>query len=93
MCIRDSLKYVMYVGQKRYDFYYDGNQLAKNAGFRKYDGVDGIDKFNAANVGDGGTTFVMYFDDIMLYEGTVKPLSVERTSKLAATWGLIKQGV
>jgi len=88
-----DIKYVMYLDKNRYDFYWDTKQIAKNVGFRKSEGIEGIDKFNVANVGDGGTTFVMYFDDIMLYEGTVKPLAVEPRSKLTTTWGRIKDSV
>ncbi|HIE25791.1 TPA: hypothetical protein EYP66_00720 [Candidatus Poribacteria bacterium] len=64
--------------------------MVKNAAFRNYGGIEGIDKFNVANVGNGGSTFVMYFDDIMLYEGTERPSAVEPTGKLTITWGRIK---
>lgn len=86
-----DIKSVMYLDKNKYDLYYDGKSVGKNAGFRKSDGIAGIDKFNVANVGDGGTTFVMYFDDIMLYEGTTRPMSVEPKSKLTGTWGDLKK--
>jgi hypothetical protein len=85
-----TVKNVMYLAEKKYDFYYDEKQMAKNAAFRNYGGIEGIDKFNVANVGDGGSTFVMYFDDIMLYEGTERPSAIEPTNKLTITWGRIK---
>ncbi len=86
-----DLKLVMYLGENEYDFYYNGEAVARNAGFRKSEGIEGIDKFNVANVGNGGTTFVMYFDDIMLYEGTTRPsLSVAPLPGLAATWGRLR---
>jgi len=86
-----DFKYVMYLGQKKYDLYYDGKEIVKNAAFRKYGGIEGIDKFNVANVGDGGSTFIMYFDDIALYEGTTRPAPVEPAFKLTTTWGMIKR--
>jgi len=85
-----TVKNVMYLGEKKYDFYYDEKLMVKNAAFRNYGGIEGIDKFNVANVGNGGSTFVMYFDDIMLYEGTERPSAVEPTGKLTITWGRIK---
>jgi len=88
-----DFKLVMYLGKNKYDFYYDGKEIVKNAGFRKYGGVEGIDKFNVANVGNGGSTFVMYFDDIMLYEGVDRPKSVESTFKLTTMWGAMKQRI
>jgi hypothetical protein len=33
----------------------------------------------------------LYYDDILLYEGTIKPLAVEPTLKLATTWGRVKK--
>lgn len=85
-----TVKNVMYLNRKEYDLIYDGEPIVNNAVFRKYDGVEGIDKFNVANVGNGGSTFVMYFDDIMLYEGTTPPTAVEPHSKLTITWGRLK---
>ena len=85
-----TVKNAMYLAEKKYDFYYDEKLMVKNATFRDYGGVEGIDKFNVANVGNGGSTFVMYFDDIMLYEGTERPSAVEPTGKLTITWGRIK---
>lgn len=86
-----TVKYVMYVDQKKWDLYYDEESVIKNADFRNYGSVEGIDKFNVANVGNGGTTFVMYFDDIVLYEGTVRPsLLVEPSGKLATTWAALR---
>jgi len=87
-----DFKLVMYLDKLKYDLYYDSEEIAKSAAFRSYDGVEGIDKFNVANVGNGGSTFVTYFDDIMLYEGTTMP-SVEPAFKLATTWGLIKRNI
>jgi len=85
-----TVKNVMYLNRKEYDLIYDGETIVNNAVFRKYDGVEGIDKFNVANVGNGGSTFVMYFDYIMLYEGTTPPTAVEPHSKLTITWGRLK---
>ena len=85
-----DLKVVMHLDDNEYDFYYDGEELVKGAAFRNYAGNKGISKFNVGNVGNGGTTFVTYFDDIILYEGDTKPVSVEPISRLSATWGLIK---
>ena len=85
-----DLKLVMYTDKNKYDFYYNGESVVKNAGFRKSEGIEGVDKFNVANVGNGGSTFVMYFDDIVLYEGTTRPLSVTPASKLATMWGRAK---
>lgn len=85
-----DLKLVMHLDKLKYDLYYDGEEIVTNAAFRDYAGVEGIDKFNVANVGDGGTTFVTYFDDIMLYEGIALP-AVKPASKLTATWGQIKR--
>jgi len=85
-----TVKNVMYLAEEKYDFYYDEKLMVKNASFRNYGGVEGIDKFNVANVGNGGSTFVMYFDDIMLYEGTERPSAIEPTGKLTIIWGRIK---
>ena len=87
-----EFKIVMHLADNKYDFYYDDQQVVKNAAFRKYDGIKGIDKFNVANIGDGGTTFDTYFDDIMLYEGTKRPVSVDPMSSLPTEWGEIKKG-
>ena len=87
-----DIKLVMYLDKNKYDFYWDNELKGKNAGFRKFEGIEraGIDKFNVANVGDGGYNFVFYFDDIMLYEGTTKPMAVKSESKLATIWGSVK---
>lgn len=85
-----DIKIIMYLGKNKYDFYWDGVQKAKNAGFRKSDGIDGIDKFNVANVGNGGSTFIMYFDDIILYKGTERKIAVEPKDKLSTIWGKVK---
>jgi len=85
-----TVKNVMYLAERKYDFYYDEKLMVKNASFRDYGGIEGIDKFNVANVGNGGSTFVMYFDDIMLYEGTERPSAIEPMGKLTITWSRIK---
>jgi len=89
-----NYRVVMYTDKDQYDLYYDNQNLVKGARFRKFEGLEGqgIDKFNVANVGDGGSTFVKYFDDIMLYEGTTKPVvtSVKPETKLTTKWGEIK---
>ena len=85
-----TVKNVMYLAENKYDFYYDEKLMVKNASFRDYGGIEGIDKFNIANVGNGGSTFVMYFDDIMLYEGIERPSAIEPAGKLTITWGQIK---
>jgi hypothetical protein len=89
-----DVKLVMYTDTNKYDFYYDGKEIVKGAGFRKFEGLEGqgLDKFNVANVGDGGSTFVKYFDDIVLYEGTTKPVitPVKSAYKLTTKWGDIK---
>jgi len=85
-----TVKNVMYVAEEKYDFYYDEKLMVKNAAFRNYGGIKGIDEFNVANVGNGGSTFVMYFDDIMLYEGTERPSDIEPMGKLAIIWGQVK---
>lgn len=87
-----TIKLVFYLDKDKYDFYYDGKEMAKNVGYRKWAGLEkqGIDKFNVANVGDGGSTFVKYYDDIILYEGTTKPIAVESDGKLATLWGTVK---
>ncbi len=87
-----DFKYVMYTDKDKYDFFLNGKQIAKTAGFRNFGGLNGagIDKFNVANVGNGGSTFIMYFDDIILYEGTIKPFAVKSEGKLATLWGAVK---
>ena len=85
-----NFKYVMDLKRLKYHLYYDEKEIVKNAEFRKYDGVKGIDKFNVANVGNGGTTFTMYFDDIVLYEGIDRPRPVKPMSMLTTRWSLIK---
>ena len=88
-----DIKIVMYLDKNRYDFYWDKQLVGKNAGFRKSDGIEGIDKFNVANVGNGGATFVFYFDDIILYEGTERNIAVQPKSKLATKWSIIKSSI
>ncbi|MDQ1317239.1 MAG: hypothetical protein QG588_890 [Candidatus Poribacteria bacterium] len=89
-----DIKLVMDTVNDKYDFYFDGNEIVKGAGFRKFTGLEGqgMDKFNVANVGDGGSTFVKYFDDIILYEGNTRPVitSVKPAYKLTTKWGDIK---
>ena len=85
-----DVKIIFYLGKNKYDFYWDNEQKAKNAGFRNSGGIDGIDKFNVANVGNGGSTFIMYFDDIILYKGTERDLAVESRDKLSTVWGKVK---
>lgn len=87
-----DFKYIMYLDKNKYDFVLDGKEIATNAGFRKYEGLGkpGINKFNVANYGNGGSTFIMYFDDIILYEGKVRSIAVESKSKLATVWGSVK---
>ncbi|MBD3181908.1 hypothetical protein GF312_06440 [Candidatus Poribacteria bacterium] len=89
-----NFKLVMHLDNNKYDFYYDDEEMVAGASFRNYGGNQGVDKFNAANVGNGGTTFETYFDDIVLYEGDEgdkRPMSVEPESSLAKTWGEIKK--
>lgn len=89
-----DFKVVMYPDIDKYDLYYDGKEIIKGTGYRKFTGLEGqgLDKFNVANVGDGGSTFVKYFDDIVLYEGTVRPTltPVKSEQKLSTKWGEIK---
>jgi hypothetical protein len=85
-----DVKLIMYLHENRFDFYWDDELIAGNAGFRKSDGLEGIDKFNVANVGNGGSTFIMYFDDIVLYKGTERNIAVESRKKLATVWGKVK---
>lgn len=89
-----DIKLVMDTVNDKFDFYFDSKEIVKGAGFRKFTGLEGqgIDKFNVANVGDGGSTFVKYFDDIVLYEGTTRPVitSVKSATKLTTKWGDIK---
>lgn len=89
-----NYKVIMYLDKDKYDLYYDDKEIAKNVSYRKWDGLagQGIDKFNVANVGDGGSTFVKYFDDIVLYEGTTKPniTAVKSEGKITSKWGEIK---
>ncbi len=86
-----DFRLIMHLDRNEYDFYYDGEEIVKNAAFRNYAGNKGIDKFNVANVGNGGTTFVTYFDDIMLYEGTKKRLTVDPNLRLSTMWGRMKR--
>jgi len=87
-----DVKLVFYLDKDKYDFYYDGKKMAENIGYRNWGGLNGkgIDKFNVANVGDGGSTFVKYYDDIILYDGTTRPMAVKPESKLATVWGSVK---
>ncbi|HGJ66727.1 TPA: hypothetical protein ENS27_15300 [bacterium] len=72
-------KVIMYLDKDKYDIYYDGKEIAKNVSYRKWDGLagQGIDKFNVANVGDGGSTFV-------------KITAVDSKGILTIKWGEIK---
>lgn len=89
-----DFKIVFHLNVDKYDLYYDGKEIAKGVGYRKFAGLEGqgIDKFNVANVGDGGSTFVKYFDDIVLYEGTTRPATtaVKVGKNLTSKWGEIK---
>jgi hypothetical protein len=87
-----DLKLVLYLDKDKYDFYYDGEEMAKDIGYRNWGGLNGkgVDKFNVANVGDGGSTFVKYFDDIIFYEGTTRPFAVKSEAKLSTVWGSVK---
>jgi len=90
-----DVKLIFYLEKDRYDFYFNGKEMGNNIGYRNWGGLsgDGIDKFNVANVGDGGSTFVKYFDDIILYEGTTRNVAVESKDKLSNLWGRIKVSV
>jgi len=89
-----DFKVVMHTDKDNYDLYFDGQEIVKGAGYRKFAGLEGqgVDKFNVANVGDGGSTFVKYFDDIVLYDGTTRPVvsPVKPAYKLTTNWGNIK---
>lgn len=89
-----DVKVIFKLDKDKFDFYFDGKEIVKDAGFRKFTGLEGqgIDKFNVANVGDGGSTFVKYFDDIILYEGTTRPTitSVKPEYKLTTKWAEVK---
>ncbi len=87
-----DFKYIMYLDKNKYDFILNGKEIAANVGFRKYEGLGkpGINKFNVANYGNGGSSFIMYFDDIILYEGKVRSMAVESKNKLATVWGGVK---
>lgn len=87
-----DVKLIFYLDKDKYDFHYDGKEMANNIGYRNWGGLSkqGIDKFNVANVGDGGSTFVKYYDDIILYEGTTRPMAVESKDKLATQWARVK---
>lgn len=87
-----DIKLIFYLQKDKYDFYFDGKEMAKNIGYRNWGGLngEGIDKFNVANVGDGGSTFIKYYDDIILYEGTTRPMAVESKDKVATVWGRVK---
>jgi hypothetical protein len=87
-----DVKLVFYLDKDKYDFYYDSKKMAEGMGYRNWGGLNGkgIDKFNVANVGDGGSTFIKYYDDIILYEGTTKPFAVKSKSKLTTVWGSVK---
>jgi len=89
-----DFKVVLKLDKDKYDLYYDGKEIVKDAGYRKFTGLEGqgMDKFNVANVGDAGSTFVKYFDDIILYEGTIRPTitSVKPEYKLTTKWAEIK---
>ena len=87
-----DVKLVLYLAKDKYDFYYDNKKMAEGMGYRNWGGLNGkgVDKFNVANVGDGGSTFVKYYDDIIFYEGTTKPFAVKSEGKLATLWGSVK---
>jgi len=89
-----DFKAIMYLDKDTFDIFYDGKEIATNAGYRKWEGLagQGMDKINVANVGNGGSTFVKYFDDIMLYEGTTRPAttSVDPRGMLTIKWGEIR---
>jgi hypothetical protein len=90
-----DVKLVFYLENDKYDFYYDGKLMGDNAGYRNWGGLSkqGIDKFNVANVGDGGSTFIKYFDDIILYEGSIRNVAVAPRDKLSTVWGNVKISV
>ena len=87
-----DIKLTFYLDKDKYDFYYDGKEIANNLGYRNWGGLskEGIDKFNVANVGNGGSTFIKYYDDIILYEGTERNVAVRSRDKLSTVWGRVK---
>lgn len=83
-----DFKYIINQG-KDWAFYFDKKKV-EGIGFRA-----GVDKeFNTLlllNYLNGGTTLDVYLDELMVYEGTERPIQpVEKKGKLATTWGILK---
>lgn len=72
-----------------WDFRFDKKEV-EGIGFRA--GLDtGFNTLLIMNYLDGGTTFDVYLDEFIVYEGTESPVkSVESKGKLATIWGILK---
>lgn len=84
-----DFKYIINQG-KDWALYYDDKKVTESCAFRG--GVDsGFNTLLIMNYLDGGTTFDVYLDDLIIYEGTKRPImSVKSEGKLATTWGILK---
>lgn len=73
-----------------WDFYFDNKKIAEDCAFRA--GVNnGFNTLLLLNYLDGGTTLDVYLDELIVYEGTERPIqSVEKRGKLATTWCILK---
>ncbi|HEX28770.1 TPA: hypothetical protein ENG04_01670 [Candidatus Poribacteria bacterium] len=84
-----TFKYVINMDKNKWDLIYDDKEVATGVKFRGNIG-DQLDTIIVSNYVDGGTNFEIYFNDIIIYSGTKRPIAVEAKDKLATTWGLIK---
>ena len=84
-----TFKYVIDMDGEKWDLFYDDEKVESNIQFRGNTGK-ALDTLLIMNFVNGGATFKAYFSEIIIYEGTERPLSVDKKSKLATLWGTLK---
>jgi hypothetical protein len=84
-----AFKYVIDMDKNKWDLFYDGEEVISGCKFRGNIG-DQLDTIIVSNFIDGGTNFEIYFNEIIIYEGSERPIAVEDGDKLPTIWGGIK---
>jgi len=85
------LAYRIDIDKLKWGLEFDGKKLGDNFAFRDF-GEKSLNRLNWANILNGGSTFDLMLDNVLVYKGVERPiLAVSPGGKMAIQWASLKE--